>query len=291
MPIVMDAMNVTIRQMMHPPKRDILFNCVVCSDNQYRETVLYTYISKNNARYGIGARLDHLTTMGGCCSNRKLLKEATRYLLKYSYNRHNVDSKEVWDIVRKHPTASINELIRIFFQDKHTFHDPDTTPMTIDRFPKPWVRIKKTQAKIIVELGPFVGLFRDTVYQHRYENKTQHVISHPERYAKKKWLVIDLRQNDGGDEKIMYEALKGIEKWIHIPNKVVRVGAQTASAGEMVAAWLIYDLGFKRGTGPKTAGMLSVAKNVVLCDGSFLSIRTTQKYVTPGGHVVETIFI
>ena len=78
-------------------------------------------------------------------------------------------------------------------------------------------------------------------------------------------------------EKVMIKALKGIGR-----NGTVIIGKKTASAGEILAAILIYDYYFKR-VGPQTAGALS--------DGSFLSVRTSKNYITPGGHKCSKTYL
>jgi C-terminal processing protease CtpA/Prc len=157
--------------------------------------------------------------------------------------------------------------------------------------PKPWVEVDETKKKLTIKLGPFVGAFIGTKYEKKYVDDVQHALrqSHPESGSaplRNRQLVIDLRHNGGGSERVMLKALRGIEKW---GRGTVLVGPHTASAGEMVAAALIYDYKFKR-KGGRTAGMLSHMKNIILKDGSFLGV-TAGHYTTPGGHLCKRFYL
>lgn len=186
-----------------------------------------------------------------------LVKVATKYLLKYNYKK--VNSKHVYDIIEKFPAVSVNELIRIFFKDKHTFHDSYTDTPKLSDFPKPNIKVTKSKNKIVIQLDSFVGIFVNTNYKKKYIDTCQSVLKDTDH---SKTLVIDLRNDQGGSDKVMFEALRGIGKW---KPGLVLVGKKTASAGEMIT---------NSRNKVVTAGALSIAKNIVLSDGSFLSIRT-----------------
>src|SRR5271166_3510262 len=179
-------------------------------------------------------------------------REAAKYLLKYFYKKVNKDA--VYNIIDKYPDISIQELIRIFFNDKHTYYDPNTTKPKLSDFPKPFILITETSRRVIIRMDSFVGIYTGTKYEAEYIKKVQDAIRNKD---KKKNLVIDLRNNRGGNEKVMIRALRGIGR-----NGTVIVGKNTASAGEIIAAILIYDHGFKR-IGGQTAGALSLTKNIV----------------------------
>ena len=193
-------------------------------------------------------------------------KEAAKYLLKYYYKKVNKD--EVYKIINEYPNIQIQELIRIFFKDKHTYYDPNTSKPKLSDFPKPYVQVTETPRKLIIRIDSFVGIYTGTKYEKEYVKKVQDALHY--NGDKKKNLVIDLRNNQGGNEKVMIKALKGVGR-----NGTVVVGKNTASAGEILAAILIYDHGFKR-VGPQTSGALSLTKNIVLSDGSFLSVRISK---------------
>lgn len=223
----------------------------------------------------------------GCCytkSSKSILQEAAEYLQKYFYkDTEPWNGKTVDDVIHEYPDMSVAELIRIFFQDKHTFHDPRTTEEAESSFTKPWTEVYENKESITIRLGPFTGKFEGSLYEEQYISMVQKVI---QRHVHKKQLIVDLRYNGGGNQNIMFKALKGIELW---EPGIVLVGENTASAGEMIAAYLIHDLGFKR-EGPRTAGMLSYMKNIILSDGSFLGI-TTSHYTTPNGYICHDFFV
>lgn len=208
-------------------------------------------------------------------------REAAKYLLKYFYKKVNKDA--VYDIIDKYPDISIQELIRIFFNDKHTYYDPNTSIPKLSDFPKPHVQVSETPRRIIIRMDSFVGIYTGTKYETEYIKKVQDALHNWKKTNKK--LIIDLRNNQGGNEKVMIKALRGISR-----NGIVIVGKNTASAGEILGAILIYDYSFKR-AGPRTAGALSLTKNIVLSDGSFLSVRTSKNYVTPGGHKCSKTYL
>lgn len=217
-----------------------------------------------------------------------ILKEAAVNLKKYFYKPPQKLTGR-WKgltpdaAVSAHPDMSVAELIRMFYKDPHTYHDPRTQTEAKKHFPKPWVEVTETKRKLTIKMGPFVGIFTGTRYQEAYEGRIRAALAQPPAGRK---LVIDLTGNRGGNEKVMLKALKGIELW---GKGTVLVSRNTASAGEMLAAVLKYDHGFTR-KGPRTAGLLSKMKNIILTDGSFLGV-TTGYYTTPGGHVCRKTYI
>lgn len=212
------------------------------------------------------------------------LQEAARYLKKYFYKSPSKwKGKSVDDIVAEYPDMSVAELIRIFFKDKHTLHDPRPLKEVKKEFPKPWVEVDETKKTLTLRLGPFVGYFIDSKWEKEYIAKCQEALKRPREGRE---LVVDLRYDGGGSDKVMLRALRGISAW---GKGTVLVSRNTASAGEMVAATLIYDYKFRR-KGPRTAGMLSHMKNIILKDGSFLGV-TTGHYTTPGGHKCKRFYL
>lgn len=221
-----------------------------------------------------------------------ILKDAARYLKKYFYKRpRKWKGKSVDDIVNEYPDMSVAELIRIFFKDKHTLHDPRSLKEVKKEFPKPWVEIDETKKILTIRLGPFVGYFIGSKWEKEYIAKCQEALKRPREGRE---LVVDLSHNGGGSDKVMLRALRGIEAW---GRGTVIVSRHTGSAGEMVAATLIYDYKFHR-KGPRTAGRLShmIRKmpaffdNIILKDGSFLGV-TTGHYTTPGGHKCKRFYL
>jgi hypothetical protein len=212
------------------------------------------------------------------------LQEAARYLKKYFYKKpRKWGKKSVDDIVAEYPTMSVAELIRIFFKDKHTVHDPRPLKEAVSKFEKPWVEVVDTKKTLTLRMGPFIGHFIGTKYEKKYIETCQTALKQPREGRE---LVVDLRYNGGGSDRVMLRALHGIEAW---GRGTVLVSKNTASAGEMVAATLIHDYKFKR-KGPRTAGMLSHMKNIILKDGSFLGV-TTGPYTTPGGHKCKRFYL
>lgn len=222
----------------------------------------------------------------GALGIMSLLREAVAALRKYFYKpippRGSANAPE--RLIKEFPDMSVAELLRIYAKDKHTYHDARTTAKLPPASHVAWAKVINGPRVRTVVLGPFHAAYTGTGAEKKYVAAVQRGIA----FDEKKHLVIDLRRNIGGSDVVMLKALKGVEKWPKA-RVTVRVGPLTASAGEMVAATLVHDYGFAR-AGPRTAGMMTECKNLILSDGSFLNVATGL-YTTPGGHACKRTYL
>lgn len=221
--------------------------------------------------------------------NETRLQEVARLLLKYFYRRVSKTRVNAW--VSAHPEAAPHELINDFFAETHTFYFVEDAPFTMaiamEQGLKPTVpTVTETSAEVIITLGSFVGIFIGSPVEAEYISAAQRGIA---LWRTGKTLVINVENNDGGSDKVMRKAVRGARRWAR---GVVRVSGQTASAAEMLAADLHYDVGFKLlfANGARcTRGALSYCKNMPLV-GGFLGI-TSAHYTTPGGHYCARFYL
>lgn len=188
------------------------------------------------------------------------------------------------------PNLPLNEWLRrvvphphVFWQSKKDFTQGNKS-LKSNLSLRPYVKSRIRGTEVILELSPFVGIFgrkySGPKYEKQYIGAARKVIHN---VIPGHTLVVDLRKNNGGDDKVMRRAISGVQKW---PAGKVLVSGKTFSAGEMIAADLIYDHGFKK-VGPPTGGGLTKTRNLILSDGSFFMYPISM-YTTPGGRTMTS---
>lgn len=194
--------------------------------------------------------------------------------------------------------SSIHDLIQTFFNDGHTYYDAtdskDFEKYAVENLmPKSFYNVQTINKRKYVYLfvGSFIGLFGGSKFKHiktKYQLQIAQAIMAAQKLQLPLW--VDVSRNQGGDDNVMLEPFKLLPKNNTKRANIVQVSGMTNSAGEMVAATLIYDYNFIR-VGPRTSGSLSISKNFVLDNGrAFLGV-TTSHYTTPGGHTMKMFYL
>jgi len=229
----------------------------------------------------------------GSTNSSYTTQDAPNLLLKYYYLKRN--PQEIEAFVKQN--KSVSDLIRAFFNDQHTYYDT-VNEKEFEKYalehlkPKSFSepRILHKRKYIYLYVGTFVGLFNKPVYRtlkEQYQSTIRNAVA--ESKKRKLPLWIDLSKNEGGDETVMIQPFRLLSD-SKIPQGVVQVSGMTNSAGEMLAATLIYDYNFIR-VGPRTSGSLSISKNFVLDNGkAFLGV-TTGPYTTPAGNLINQFYL
>jgi hypothetical protein len=193
---------------------------------------------------------------------------------------------------------TIPELIQTFFNDQHTYYDA-TNNIEFEQYasehlrPKCFYRVRVINKRryMYLYIGTFIGLFNQPRYaalKQNYQTTIRNAIQTAEKFHIPLW--VDLSQNQGGDQNVMISPFKLLQLLQQNKSNVVQVSGMTNSAGEMLAATLVYDYHFIR-VGPRTSGSLSVSKNFLLDHGNAFLGVTIGHYTTPGGHKVSRFYL